>query len=32
LFQWQGGQYVAADPPQSGVKGLVFPKPAWGAS
>jgi branched-chain amino acid transport system substrate-binding protein len=32
LFQWQGGQYVAADPPQSGVKGLVFPKPAWGSS
>jgi branched-chain amino acid transport system substrate-binding protein len=32
LFQWQGGQYVAADPPQSGVQGLVFPKPAWGAS
>lgn len=32
LFQWQGGQYVAADPPQSGVQGLVFPKPAWGSS
>lgn len=31
LFQWQNGQFVAADPPQSGVKGLVFPKPAWGA-
>jgi branched-chain amino acid transport system substrate-binding protein len=32
LFQWQGGQYVSADPPQAGVQGLVFPKPAWGAS
>lgn len=32
LFQWQGGQYVAADPPQSGVQGIVFPKPAWSAS
>ena len=32
LFQWQAGQYVAADPPQSGVQGLVFPKPAWGTS
>lgn len=32
LFQWQGGQYVAADPPQSGVHGIVFPKPAWSAS
>lgn len=32
LFQWQNGQYVAADPPQAGVSGLVFPKPPWGAS
>lgn len=32
LFQWQGGQYVAADPPQSGIQGLLFPKPGWGAS
>jgi branched-chain amino acid transport system substrate-binding protein len=32
LFQWQNGQYVSADPPQAGVSGLVFPKPAWGAS
>jgi branched-chain amino acid transport system substrate-binding protein len=31
LFQWQNGQYVAADPPQSGVQGLIFPKPGWGA-
>ena len=31
LFQWQNGQYVAADPPQSGVSGLLFPKPNWGA-
>lgn len=31
LFQWQGGKYVAADPPEAGVQGLVFPKPAWGA-
>ncbi len=32
LFQWQSGQYVADDQPQAGIQGLVFPKPAWGAS
>jgi branched-chain amino acid transport system substrate-binding protein len=32
LFQWQKGQYVAVMPPQPGVSGIQFPKPAWGAS
>jgi branched-chain amino acid transport system substrate-binding protein len=32
LFQWQQGQYVAVMPPQAGVQGVQFPKPAWGSS
>lgn len=32
LFQWQNGNYKAVQPPQTGVKGILFPKPGWSSS